>query len=196
MSHKKTYTVREFYTILQKGLRTFPFLRKNKRNEQMSNHFVERIMLAVTEVNGCNICSYGHTKIALEQGMSSDEIQMLLSGGTDHVPTEELKAIMFAQHYADTKGCPTKESWQEVVDAYGEEKALGILGATRVIMGGNCYMMALGGLRDRVKGNAEKDSSLFYELRMLLSIVPFLPVAMIHAMIASVMKTPVIAFEQ
>ncbi|MFC0273464.1 carboxymuconolactone decarboxylase family protein [Metabacillus herbersteinensis] len=32
-------------------------------------------MLAVTEVNGCEFCSYSHTKIALEQGMSQEEIK-------------------------------------------------------------------------------------------------------------------------
>lgn len=192
--YKKTYTVKEFYTILCKGLRTITFLRKNKKNKQMSNHFIERIMLAVTEVNGCEVCSYGHTKIALEQGMREEEIKELLSGETDSIPNDELTAIMFAQHYADTKGNPSKESWNRVVETYGEEKALGILGATRMIMIGNSYGIALSAFRSRIKGRPIEKSSLLYEITMLLSIIPLLPVAIIHTLILKMFKAPTIAF--
>lgn len=195
--YKKIYTVREFYSILYKGLRTYKYLKSNKKNKQMSEHFIERIMLAVTEVNGCEVCSYEHTKIALEQGMTEEEIQMLLSGTTEEVvPQDELKAVMFAQHYADTKGHPTKESWKQVVEEYGEDRALGILGATRMIMGGNSYGIALSAFKSRLKGKPIEKSSLLYEIRMLLSLPVFLPVAIVHLFILNLLKAPIIDFKE
>lgn len=195
--YKKFYTVREFYPILYKGLRTYKYLKANKKSGQLSEHFIERIMLAVTEVNGCEVCSYEHTKIALEQGMKEEEIEMLLSGTTEGVvPQDELKAIMFAQHYADTKGKPSKESWKQIVEAYGEEKALGILGATRAIMVGNSYGIALSAFKSRLKGKPIKKSSLLYELRMLFSLPVFLPVAFVHLFLLNVLRVPIIDFQK
>src|SRR5699024_4226589 len=131
--------VKEFYHVLNKGIRTFKFLKRSKNNGQLSEAFIKKIMLAVTEVNGCEVCSYAHTKSALEMGMDEKDIRQILSGTIDGMPDEELQAIMFAQHYADTKGKPSEAAWNRIVYIYGEEKALGILGATRAIMVGNSY---------------------------------------------------------
>lgn len=191
-SYKKKYTIKEFYYQLHIGVRTIKHLIKGKRNGTLSKHFIERIMLAVTEVNGCSICSYGHTKIALEQGMSEEEINMLLSGSTSTVPNDEVKAIMFAQHYADTKGYPTKDSWQNILETYGEEKALGILSTIRMIMIGNSYLITLGALKSRFSGKPLEDSHFIYELTMTLSIIPLLPVAIIHAILSSLLRKPLI----
>lgn len=190
--YKKKYSVREFYSALYKGIRTFRFLRRSKKSGQLSERFVKRIMLAVTEVNGCEVCSYEHTKTALEMGMDEKEIQQMLTGVMDDVPAEEMKAILFAQHYADTKGNPSQASWNEVVDVYGEQTALGILGAIRMIMVGNSYGIALSAFKSRWKGEPIEVSSLFYEIYMLLSIVPLLPVAIVHALMANLVKYPII----
>lgn len=101
--------------------------------------FIERIMLAVTEVNNCAICSYAHTKRALESGMSNEEIQKILSEVIVDIPADEVAAVIFAQHYADTRGNPTRESWQHIVETYGISRARGILGSVRTIMIGNTY---------------------------------------------------------
>lgn len=192
---KKKYTIREFYRALYKGLHTFKDLRMGKKSGRLSNHFVERIMLAVTEVNGCEVCSYAHTKIALEQGMDEKEIKGLLSGTASDIPEDEMLAILFAQHYADTKGNPTEESWNRILAAYGEQTALGILGATRLIMAGNIYGLAMSALKSRIKGRPVKGFSFTYEAGMLISAVPFLPAAVIHAFILKRMQSPMIQFE-
>lgn len=193
--YKKIYSVSEGYIALYKGLRTAGYLMKNKKSKQISSQFIERIMLAVTEVNGCEVCSYEHTKIALQQGLSNDEIKMLLSGMPEAIPNEEMKAILFGQHYADTKGNPTKEAWSEILRAYGKDKALGILGAIRMIMIGNSYGIAYSALRSRLKGKPIGKSNLLYELRMILSLFVFLPAAIIHALILNLFKVPVIDFD-
>lgn len=79
---------------------------RNKRKKWVAKEFVRRLQLAVTEVNGCPACSYQHTKMALREGMSNEEISSFLSGGSAFIKPEEAKAIMFAQHFADSRGYP------------------------------------------------------------------------------------------
>lgn len=193
--YKKIYTLSEFYITLRNGLRTFKYMVKNKKNHLMAPEFTERIMLAVTEVNGCEVCSYAHAKIALEQGMSSDEIGMILSGNTESIPAEEAAAIYFAQHYADTKGNPSQAAWQQVVDIYGMTKALGILGAIRMMMIGNAYGIAISAFRSRLKGTAIEKTGLLYEITMILSVIIFLPLAFLHCLILDLMRMPIINFK-
>lgn len=190
--YKKMYSIRELYVILYKGLRTMKHMFKAKKSNELTPEFIERIMLAVTEVNGCEVCSYAHTKIALEQGMSNDEIQMLLSGNTQTIPSNEAAAVFFAQHYADTKGKPTNDSWQRIVEVYGMTKAMGILGAIRAIMMGNAYGIPLSAFRSRLKSNPIKKSSLLYEISMILSIIILFPVAFIHSFMSNLFNTPII----
>lgn len=80
---KRKFNLWELYRSLVFVPRAMLKLVRNKKSKLVDEHFVERLQLAVTEVNGCSACSYQHTKMALEQGMSNDEIVSFLSGGTD-----------------------------------------------------------------------------------------------------------------
>ena len=46
--------------------------------------------------------------------MDSDDVRQMLSGDYDGAPDDELPAIMFAQHYADTGGNPDPEAWAAI----------------------------------------------------------------------------------
>ena len=70
--------------------------------------FMERIMLAVTSVNECRYCSYYHTKIALENNCTNEEIRELLGGDFSCADQEELPALAFAQHFAEVHCPPTR----------------------------------------------------------------------------------------
>lgn len=74
------------------------------RGKKLDAQFRERVMLAVTEVNRCTICAWAHTRVALSEGLSKSEVQTLLQGALDNVPPEQHTAILFAQHWADTRG--------------------------------------------------------------------------------------------
>lgn len=189
---KKLYSIPEFYRILYLGLRTHKFLSKEKKNGNINTKFVERIMLAVTEVNQCPLCSYGHTQIALEAGMSSKEIHNLLAGSMDTVPEDEVAAVLFAQHYADSRGKPSKDAWLRIVNIYGEEKAKGILGAIRMIMFGNTIGIVLSSLKSRIHGKPDQRSNLLYEISMMISCIIFLPIALIHALVSDLLITSII----
>src|SRR5690554_6240480 len=69
---------------------------KNNKTNLVDKNLIKRLPLAVTEVNGCPACSYQHTKMALRQGMSNEEISSFLRGGDDFIQPEEAKAIVFA----------------------------------------------------------------------------------------------------
>lgn len=178
---KKLFSIKEAYIIAYSAFCSMPEFRHAKINKLLNQQFIERIMLAVTEVNGCAVCSYAHTKMALEAGMSNEEIQKMLAGINDDVHTEEMPAIMFAQHYADYRGHPSENSWERVVDEYGLQKAKGILGAIRIIMMGNAYGIPWSSFFYRFKGKPDKRSNLIYELGIIFSSIFFMPVALIHS---------------
>lgn len=190
----RLYSIKESYMIFYKGMRTMRCLLLSKRKKDMTPEFTERIMLAVTEVNGCAICSYAHTKMALNKEMSNEEIRLLLQGVIDGLPADEIPGVMFAQHYADRRGNPDEETWRRIVEIYGQRKALGILGATRVIMTGNAFGLAYGALKNRLAGKPDSRNSLLYEIAMLFIIIPFLPVAIVHMLFAAITRRPIIRF--
>ncbi len=105
--------------------------------EMISNDFRERLMLAVTGVNDCSYCTYIHSKAALKSGVNEEEVCMLLQGKYDNCPKEEIPAIFYAQHWADSNGNPDFESKQKLIDIYGEKKALIIEKYLRIIRLGN-----------------------------------------------------------
>lgn len=191
----KLYSVKESYWIFYNGIRTIKYMFEAKKNKDLSSKFIERLMLAVTEVNDCAVCSYAHSKRALESGMTGDEIQKMLNGIIDDVPEDELPAIMFAQHYADTRGNPTRESWQRIVDFYGITIAKGILGAIRTIMIGNTYGIPWSSFFNRFRGIPDPRSTLTYELSMISGTL-FIPISFIHALVSILFKRPIIDFEQ
>ncbi|HPE15404.1 MAG TPA: carboxymuconolactone decarboxylase family protein [Oscillospiraceae bacterium] len=173
-------------------MRTYKYTARAKKDGSLNAKLIERVMLAVTEVNQCPLCSYGHTRMALATGMSHEEIQNLLSHSLDSVPDGELEAILFAQHYADSRAQPSTEAWRRVADLYGEAKARGILGAVRMITFGNTYGIVLSSIKGRLSGKPDPRSGVLYEIAMLLAIVPFPPIALVHALISDLLGRPVI----
>lgn len=193
ISAKKLYSVSESYWIYYNGIRTMHYMFNSKINKELSSKFIERIMLAVTEVNDCDLCSYAHTKWALESGMSNEEIQKILSGNMENIPADEAAAVIFAQHYADTRGKSTRESWEHIIGIYGISRARGILGSIRIIMIGNTLGIPWSSFFNRFRGKPDKRSSLQYELTMMLGTI-LIPVSFIHAIISNLSGKPIISF--
>ena len=193
---RKLATPAQAYLALYRALRTVGAFRKAKQSGSLSLQLQERLMLAVTEVNGCALCSYGHSRMALEAGLSGQEIEDLLGGQTDGAPKEELPAILFAQHYADTRGRPTAAAWAQLVSRYGQPQAAGMLGAIRMITVGNTWGIPMGSLLARLtkkeKYRVDVRSSVGYELVMLLLLLPFLLVAMLQALGAAALRRPLV----
>ncbi len=103
ITFKRKFNFREMYQAFVFVPRAIAYMIENKKHKIVDPYFIERLQLAVTEVNGCAACSYQHTKMALSQGMSNEEISSFLSGKDDFIKPQEAKAIIFAQHFADSK---------------------------------------------------------------------------------------------
>jgi AhpD family alkylhydroperoxidase len=193
-STKELYSLKETYWIFFDGIRTIKYMIQAKKKGSLTLPKIERIMLAVTEVNGCGVCSYTHSKVALEAGMSNEEILSLLSGEFGNVPKEELTGVLFAQHYADSRGNPSRESWKRVVEEYGSSTAKGILGAIRGITIGNVYGIAWSSFFNRLKGKADARSNLTYEATIMTLGTLLIPFALVHVVVAGLLKKPIISF--
>lgn len=187
---KRKFSLYELYRSLVYAPRAMLKLSGNNKSKLIDNHFVERLQLSVTEVNGCAACSYQHTKMALKQGMSNEEINSFLSGAGGFTKPEEAKAIMFAQHFADSRGFPKKYAYDSIVAEYGEQEARIILAAAQVMIAGNMYGIPFSAFLSRTQGNPYKASSVFYELGMLVAGVVFLPVAIIHGALRALVGLP------
>lgn len=157
--------------------------------------FIERLQLAVTEVNGCAACLYAHTYLALNQGMSNEEIHSFLNGDGEFLKEEEARAIVFAQHFANTRGFPKKDAYESIVNEYGEEQARIILSAAQLMFVGNIYGIPYSAFMSRLKGKPYKDSSLIYELGMQIAGFIFVPIAMIHGLLRTLMGYSNIKFD-
>lgn len=193
---QKTYrkaTLPETYSIYWRALRAIPNMKKYRNSGTISQQFSERLMLAVTEVNGCAVCSYAHAKMALEAGLSKEEINAMLSGMNEDVPAEEKAAVLFAQHYAETKGRPSQLSLDKIETLYGKQKTDAVLCAIQVIMLGNTFGIPLGALAGRFQHTDRKNgpkTNLGYEIVMLLAVIVFLPFCILTALTASLIHAP------
>ncbi len=147
-----------------------------KMSGNMDKAFTEKIMLAVTEVNGCRYCNYLHTKLALNAGVLKEDIQNLLNGQFDNISPDEVNALIFAQHYADTGGYPDSETNQKFVKFYGADKTKEIMSVIKTIMVGNIYGLSIDAFINRIKGNSLPGSKFKDEVFIIIGIFAFVPV--------------------
>ena len=99
--------------------------------------FRERLFLAVTQVNGCRYCSYYHAKQALLSGITDEEIRSLGDGLLDCCPQDELTALYYAQHWAETDARPDEEARVRRLETSGAETTFHLDLALRMIRIGN-----------------------------------------------------------
>jgi AhpD family alkylhydroperoxidase len=99
--------------------------------------FRERLMLVVTAVNRCRYCSYAHAREALSNGIPEEEIDALSQGMFTGSPPDEVPAMLYAQHWAESNGEPEPTARQQVVAQYGEQAVEMMELAFRMIRAGN-----------------------------------------------------------
>jgi AhpD family alkylhydroperoxidase len=100
--------------------------------------FRERLMLVVTEVNGCRYCSYGHSLAALKAGIPQEQIDELTAGLIPSAaPSQEIPALLYARHWAECNAHPEPQADAQLVETYGAEQAEAIQVLLRMIRVGN-----------------------------------------------------------
>lgn len=173
--NKRIYNISSFKTAVADALAHLDDLRAARRGGRVGPAFAERIMLAVTQVNGCRYCHYGHVRVALRSGVSQEEIRLLANGRLEELPAEEVTALLFAQHYAETEGEPEPEAWQRLVDRYGPDGARDIMAYIRMITIGNLLGNTLDAFLSRLTLRPAAHSSLGQELGVLLGMFIIIP---------------------
>jgi len=140
----------EYFKLIYKYMLTNLHILVRPPKEKITPAFSEKIMLAVTGVNQCTYCSYLHTETALKKGVSQEEIEMLLEGTTENHDKEESIGLLFAQHWADTRGNTTEESREKLVNFYGKGRAFHIEFFIITVYTGNMSSNLTFGYKDKI----------------------------------------------
>jgi AhpD family alkylhydroperoxidase len=188
--NKRIFTMKEHIRIMKHAAKSLGLLMYVKKHKLFNKKFKERIMLAVTEVNGCELCSYVHTKISLSSGMSSSEIREILNGVKDDIPEDELVGVLFAEYYATSHELPEKEMVNRLIEEYGRDKSKIICSILGMITLTNSMGISLGLFKDRLKFKRVKKSKLLNELGIPLLTMTLFPLLFLYYKIKSFFKTP------
>lgn len=179
MEHKRQFSVFKLISIIYRAALSFLFLKLFKKKNGMNFKLKERIMLAVTEVNGCTMCSYVHTKLATKAGLSDKDIKDLLAGELEGIPEAESLAVLFAKDYAFNKETVDPAFYQKLVTAYGKRKARAILGVVHVITMTNAMGISLDLLKKTFSFKHVKGSNVLNEILVPLLTMVFFPIFLI-----------------
>jgi len=158
----------------------YTMLKYKKELKLIDKEFRSKIMLAATEVNGCRICEYYHSKILLENGTDEKELQAILEGEIGKIDEKEAVALMFSEHYADKSGKYDIEAFKKVKDYYGNDKAQGIMATIKLIMFGNISGISWINLKTWLSFKRPSNAKFFtdfYNSFIFLFIFPFLFIA-------------------
>jgi AhpD family alkylhydroperoxidase len=151
---------------------------------RISHSFAEKIMMVVTQVNGCRYCSYAHARMALQAGVSENELHDLFQGEFSHIPPHEWTAILFAQHYAEQGDHYAAAAWQKLQDTYGSAAARDMLVHIRVITFANLYGNTFDALLERLRLRPVAGSHFFDEVVVLSAGAAVVPGGLFIGMLA------------
>jgi AhpD family alkylhydroperoxidase len=103
------------------------------RGKTIDPGFRERLMLAVTAVNDCRYCSFVHTRQALREGVTPEEINALFEKSIESLPEYERTALLYAQHWVESSGNPEQDLREKLHAEYGDKTANRIETTIRLI---------------------------------------------------------------
>ena len=165
---KRTFTFRSLMKNIQIIIGNRKKLVDTMKSKRIGDDFSERIMLAVTAVNGCRYCEWGHTKMAIESGCTDEEIKNILNLDFQGLKRDEIPALAFAQHFAESKENPSKKALKKLAREYGTQKAEDIINYCRMITMGNLLGNTVDAFDSRMNGIQVVDGSFFFEFLVYL----------------------------
>ena len=167
---KKIFTARTFIKDIGFIITKVTKFKSAYRNEKIGKAFIEKIMSVVTAVNGCTLCEWYHAKLAVESGISEEEMKNMLNLQFQADASDfELTALLYAQHYAETNRNPDEEMTNKLFDYYGDEMANNIILLIRGIFFGNLLGNTWDAVLSRLKGKPAENSNVFFEFFFFLS---------------------------
>ena len=143
--------------------------------KRVSLAFSEKIRLATTAVNQCVICARVHYEWAQLAGVDRNEIRALLNNdlkGGGVADDNELVALLYAQHYAESNQNPDPDKTRQLHEYYGPATATDITLIIRLISFFNLTGNTLEAFLSRIAGRKPRQSNLLFEILMENSLLP------------------------
>lgn len=172
---KRIFTPRTLAGDLWFLIKNLGRIAASRREGRISKAFAAKIMSVVSAVNGCVYCSWFHAKEASSAGVSASEIANLfqLQFHTD-AGSDELPALIYAQHYAETDRAPDPGATVAYTAHYGEKTAAEIFLYIRMIMFGNLLGNTYDAFQSRLKGHPVPGGNPFFELVFFILVFPMM----------------------
>lgn len=161
--NKKSYTLHLFLKDIKQLIRNIPHMKSAFKYERISKQFAERIMLAVTAVNDCEYCIYGHSGSSLKSGVADEEVLSIVNLEYNKSSFDEIVALNFAKHYAEANSRLTEKAYEELVNYYGFEKVNDILIFIQIVSLGNFLGNTVEAFEARRNGFIVENGSNFFE---------------------------------
>jgi AhpD family alkylhydroperoxidase len=181
--NKRSFTLATFAAGVRDLFTHLDDLRAAIRQHRVSRAFSERIMLTVTQVNGCRYCSYAHARMALKAGIKEVELRQLISGDFEYAPAYELVALTFAQHYAEQRDRFEPFAWQQLIEAYGDQTARDILAYIRMITFANLIGNTFDAVMSRLSGRPAPNSHFLEEISVLVFTIALMPIGLLAVIV-------------
>jgi len=173
---KKIFTYESLKDDLVSIIKKTPGLVSAYVSGRINKAFAQKIMLAVSVVNGCNYCSWFHSQLALLIGdMDAASIEnMLETELCSDINEYEIVALAYAQHYAVTQRKPDPEATEILYEFYGKHKADDIILYIEVIYFANLAGNTFDAFISRLKGETALNSNPVFEFIFFLLSAPLL----------------------
>lgn len=188
IKHRRTFNLVEHFRLMSKAACGWRMNQIMRQQRVMNKQRRERIMLAISEVNGCALCSFVHTKLALQAHMDIKEIQTLLAGDLVGVPEEDTLAVLFAKDFAANKETIDPAFYAKLSDYYGQSGARAIVCVSHVITMTTSMGISLGLLKDTLTFRHQKGSNVLNELLIPISTILFFPLMLITSFFVNPLK--------
>jgi AhpD family alkylhydroperoxidase len=171
---KRSYTLKGFSKDIIFLVHNFNRIFEALKAKRINKQFRERILLAVTAVNKCKYCSFGHSLMALKSGCTREEISRIMNSDFTNSKPNEIIALTYAQHFAETKRSPDPDATKKLFSYYGFKKARDILLFIHMMEMGNLLGNTIDAFKSRLKGIPPTDGSVFLEFILFVLSYPFL----------------------
>lgn len=133
---KRTLTTDNIFRAVADVVASGPVLFEAALHPTITGTLREKLFLAVSSINDCRYCKWGHTHWAMAQGVPLEEVNQILGHQAESLVAKnpgEAAAILFAQHYAEQLDQFDPESIENLRQFYSDAEVAEILAYVRFI---------------------------------------------------------------
>ncbi|MHA1984467.1 MAG: hypothetical protein ACW967_08945 [Candidatus Hodarchaeales archaeon] len=135
---------------------------------QISHQLVFYMALTTTKEFGCPYCLWIQENKAPDYGCTSQTINAVKSNKYDDFPSNEIIALNFAKHYAESKRNPAKKEIKKLVRYFGKKESSNLINFLHLVSVGNLMGNTVDAFESRLKGIPVKNGSILFEMFIYL----------------------------